>query len=227
MNLNGNNYINDSNPIIEEYMSIIKRNYIIDNELYNRYNVKRGLRNANGTGVLVGLTKIGDVHAYIMDGDVKIPVDGRLFYRGIDIYDFVEGFQKDKRFGFEECCYLLLFGELPTREQLDEFTKLLGENRKLPEGFTRDLILKAPSRDIMIKLSRSLLAMYSYDANPDDTDIGNVLRQCISIIAYLPTLAAYAHQALVHYHYNQDLHINSPDPGLSTAENLLRMLRIT
>jgi citrate synthase len=211
--------------LIEEFRSAIKRNYTINNELYNEYNVKRGLRNANGTGVLVGLTRIGDVHAYIMDENEKVPVEGRLLYRGIDINDFVEGFQRDRRFGFEECCYLLLFGELPTREQLEAFTRLLSENRRLPDGFTRDLILKAPSKDIMIMLSRSLLAMYSYDQDPDDTSIGNVLRQCIGIVAYLPTLAAYAYQALAHYHYNQNLHINSPQPGMGTAENLLHMLR--
>ena len=172
--------------LIEEFRSAIKRNYTINNELYNEYNVKRGLRNANGTGVLVGLTRIGYVHAYIMDENEKVPVEGRLLYRGIDINDFVEGFQRDRRFGFEECCYLLLFGELPTREQLEAFTRLLSENRRLPDGFTRDLILKAPSKDIMIMLSRSMLAMYSYDQDPDDTSIGNVLRQCIGIVAYLP-----------------------------------------
>lgn len=210
---------------IDEYKSSVLRNYVIDGELYSKYNVKRGLRNANRTGVLVGLTNIGNVHAYIMENGEKIPVEGKLLYRGIDINEFVEGFQKDKRFGFEECCYLLLFGELPTRAGLEKFSRLLGENRDLPRGFTRDMILKAPSRDIMIKLSRSMLAMYSYDKNPDAIEIGNVLRQCISVIAYFPTLAAYAYQALAHYFHGQGLHIHSPMPELSTAENLLHMLR--
>jgi citrate synthase len=222
-----NNYSNavKYREAIEEYKSLINRNYVIDSELYTEYNVKRGLRNSNGTGVLVGLTRIGDVHAYIMDENEKVPVEGRLIYRGIDINEFVKGFQKDKRFGFEECCYLLLFGELPTREKLEKFTRLLGENRGLPEGFTRDMILKVPSKDIMIKLARSLLVMYSYDDDPDNTEIGNVIRQCISIIAYFPTMAAYAYQALAHYHRNKALHILSPDPEMSTAENLLHMLR--
>lgn len=215
----------DKNIVMDELISTVEKNYSIPGELYSRFSVKRGLRNSDGTGVLVGLTKIGEVHAYIMDENEKVPVEGRLMYRGIDVNEFVSGFQKDKRFGFEECCYLLMFGELPTRKNLEDFCSILGDNRRLPEGFTRDMILKAPSRDIMNKLARSVLAMYSYDENPDDTDTGNVISQCIRLISYFPTLAAYGYQALAHYHYNQSLHIHSPIPELSTAENLLHMMR--
>jgi len=152
-------------------------NNYINPELYGKHNVKIGLRNADGTGVLVGLTKIGDVHGYVKENDVKIPVEGRLFYRGIDVYDLVAGFQNENRFGFEECCYLLLFGELPNKTQLEQFNWLLAESRTLPTAFTRDVILKAASRDIMNKIARNLLTLYSYDPNPDDISIKNVVRQ--------------------------------------------------
>ena len=154
-----------------------------------------------------------------------MPVDGKLFYRGINITDFVNGFVSDQRFGFEECCYLLLFGQLPDSQQLKEFTELLGQNRKLPDEFTTDMILKTPSRDIMNKLSRSVLAMYSFDENPEDTSIENVLRQSIKLIAVFPTLAAYAYQALSHYFLNNSLYIHIPQANLSTAENILYMIR--
>ncbi|HOJ09575.1 MAG TPA: citrate/2-methylcitrate synthase [Clostridiales bacterium] len=211
--------------MIEDLSMLAKRNNYINPELYSRYNVKMGLRNSDGTGVLVGLTEIGDVHAYIMDENEKVPVDGRLIYRGIDIYDLVAGFQNEKRFGFEECCYLLLFGQLPTQRQLEEFKWLLAEHRNLPNGFTRDLILKAPSKDIMNKLARTVLSAYSYDENPDDTSISNVVRQSIELIASLPTLAAYGYQALAHYYEEKSLYIHNPRHDLSTAENILHMIR--
>ena len=205
--------------------SIIEENDKIDPELYKKYNVKRGLRDLDGTGVLVGLTEIGDVRAYIFDEEEKIPVEGRLMYRGIDINDIVHGYQNEKRFGFEETCYLLLFGELPNKERLEEFEKLLGEYRSLPGGFTEDMILKAPSRDIMNKLARSILASYSYDPNPDDISLKNTLRQCIELIARFPTMAAYGYAAKTHYHDGQSLYIHSPQKNLSTAENILHMIR--
>lgn len=225
--LNGENFSDSTNETMEELSLLMQKNSQIDPELYTRYNVKRGLRNSDGTGVLVGLTEIGDVHSYIMDEGEKIPVEGRLKYRGVDIYDLVRGFEADKRFGFEECCYLLLFGELPSREKLEKFNKLLSENRELPDNFTEDMILKAPSFDIMNKLARSVLASYSYDSNPDDTSIKNVLRQCIELIARFPTMAAYGYQAKTHYHAKQSLYIISPKPELSTAENILHMIRPT
>jgi citrate synthase len=194
-------------------------------ELYQRYSVKRGLRNEDGSGVLVGLTEVGDVHGYIVDEGELIPVEGRLLYRGIPIEDLVAGFQKDRRFGFEEISYLLLFGDLPTRQQIEQFRTVLGENRALPEGFTENMILKAPSRDIMNKLARSVLVCYSYDPNPDDTSIRNVLRQSIELIARFPTMAAYGYQAKSHYFDGNSLYIHRPKKDLGTAENLLHLMR--
>lgn len=211
--------------LLDKLGAIVEENDKIDPELYKKYNVKRGLRDLDGTGVLVGLTEIGDVRAYIFDEEEKIPVEGRLLYRGIEINDIVLGYQSEKRFGFEETCYLLLFGELPSKERLEEFQKLLGEYRALPAGFTEDMILKAPSKDIMNKLARSVLASYSYDPNPDDISMKNTLRQCIELIARFPTMAAYGYSAKTHYHDGQSLFIHSPQKQLSTAENILYMIR--
>ncbi|MBN1757013.1 MAG: citrate/2-methylcitrate synthase [Chitinispirillaceae bacterium] len=197
----------------------------IDPEMYVRYNVKRGLRNADGTGVLVGLTPIGDVHGYIVDDNEKVPVEGRLRYRGIEVEDIVAGFQKDKRHGFNEVVYLLLFGHLPAAGQLEHFKGMLDACRELPEGFTENMILKSPSRDVMNKLARSVLGLYSYDENPEDISIKNVLRQCIELISRFPTMVAYGYQAKSHYYNNKSLFIHKPLPGLSTAENFLRMIR--
>jgi citrate synthase len=220
---------NITNSTADDIMDNLGRkaraNNYINPELYGKHNVKIGLRNADGTGVLVGLTKIGDVHGYVREDNVKIPVDGRLFYRGIDVYDLVAGFQKENRFGFEECCYLLLFGELPNKTQLEQFKWLLAESRSLPSTFTRDVILKAASRDIMNKIARNLLSLYSYDPNPDDISIKNVVRQSIEMISRLPLLAAYSYQAYAHYFEGKSLYIHNPLPGLSTAENILRMIR--
>lgn len=211
--------------IYSHYSGIVKNNNNIESVMFEKFNVKRGLRNADGTGVLVGLTEVGDVHAYIMDEGEKIPVQGRLRYRGIDIFDIVKGFLGENRLGFEESCYLLLFGELPNKQQLDEFFQLLGSRRELPESFTEDMILKAPSKDIMNKLARAVLASYSYDENPDDTSVENTLRQCIDLIARFPTMAAHGYQAKRHYHDGQSLFLHSPKPELSTAENFLHMIR--
>jgi citrate synthase len=194
-------------------------------DLYQKYNVKRGLRNADGTGVLVGLTRIGDVHGYILDENEKMPVEGRLRYRGIDIEEIVRGFQAEKRHGFHETIYLLLFGRLPNKEQIMRFNEMIDACRDLPEGFTENMILKAPSPDIMNKLARAVLASYSYDANPDDINIRNVLRQCIELIARFPTMVAYGYQAKRHYYDNKSLFIHKPQTGLSTAENFLYMVR--
>ncbi|HHW48098.1 MAG TPA: citrate/2-methylcitrate synthase [Clostridiaceae bacterium] len=223
-NVNGKKSINKE-EILSKLSLISRSNNQIDPELYSKYNVKRGLRNSDGTGVLVGLTEVGDVHAYIIDENEIVPIEGRLYYRGIDVYDFVDGFLKDNRFGFEECCYLLLFGKLPNRRELDEFNRLLGEYRKLPDTFVSDMILKAPSKDIMNKLARSVLVSYSYDSNPDDTSIENTLRQCVELIARFPAMVAYGYQAKAHYHDGKSLYIHSPQPELSTAENLLYMIR--
>lgn len=196
-----------------------------DPELYEKYNVKRGLRNQDGTGVLVGLTSIGDVRAYIMEENEKVPIDGKLVYRGMDVRKLVEGTQRRDAFGFEETVYLLLTGMLPTQTELDEFNKMLGDYRKLPEGFAEDMIMKAPSPNIMNKLARCVLASYSYDENPDDLSFDNVLRQCIMLIAQLPTMAAYAYQTKSHYYDDKSLYIHNPQSTLSTSENFLQMIR--
>ncbi|MCX7772134.1 MAG: hypothetical protein N2376_03370, partial [Clostridia bacterium] len=167
--------------------------------VYNKFNVKRGLRNEDGSGVLVGLTEIGEVHAYVFDENEKIPVEGRLIYRGVDIYDFVDGYINENRFGFEECAYLLLYGELPTQSELNQFNNILGTCRKIPEDFVRANILSAPSSDVMNKLARLVLVMYSYDQNPDDTSVKNLLRQSIDLISKFPIMAAYGYQAKAHY----------------------------
>lgn len=197
----------------------------IDPELFTKYSVKRGLRDLDGRGVLVGLTDIGEVHSYIVDEGEPIPIPGQLFYRGINISSITNDCLKNKRYGFEEITYLLLFGALPTQEELTTFKALLGSERQLPDNFVNDMILTNPSKDIMNSLARSVLSLYCYDENPDDTSTYNVLRQCISLIACFPTLAVYAYQAYAHKHLNQSLYIHSPKPELSTAENILYMLR--
>lgn len=201
-----------------------KRNSI-PAELHKRFNTKQGLRNEDGTGVLVGLTEVGEVHGYIIDDQERVPDHGGLWYRGISIQDIVRGFQQDGRFGFAETVYLLLFGELPSREELDQLREVIGSLRSLPDRFTEDMILRAPSRDIMNKLARSVLVAYSYDDQADDHSVENVLRQVVELIARFPTMVAYGYQALRHYFHGESLYIHAPDPERSTAENLLAMIR--
>ena len=204
----------------------IETNDKIESDLYIKNNVKRGLRKSNGTGVVVGLTKIGDVRGYEVDSaGNKIPVDGKLFYRGYNIEDIVGNCIKEDRFGFEEITFLLIFGTLPSRSELEAFKKMLSAKRELPNGFARDMILTAPSNNIMNKLARSVLALYCYDDNPDDTSIPNVLRQSINLIGYFPALIAYAYQAKASFYDNMSLHLHNPIPELSTSENILRMIR--
>lgn len=222
-----NDFTDFNGQLINKLSLLAQKNNTIPSDLYRIYDVKRGLRNNNGTGVLVGLTEIGDVHGYVMKGDQKIPSEGKLFYRGINIQDLIQGFQTDKRFGYEETCYLLLFGELPDKNILKAFQNLLGENRKLPNGFIEDVILKVPSVNIMNKLATSVLSAYSYDNNPDDTSIKNVLRQSIELIARFPAIVAYSYQAKTRYYDNKSLFIHDPQSNLSTAENLLYMIRPT
>lgn len=210
---------------LEGLSALAYRNNTIDRSLYQKYDVKRGLRHADGTGVLVGLTQIGNVHGYIIDEKEKVPVEGKLSYRGIDVRDLVRGYRDEARPGFEEICYLLLFGELPSRVALSQFTTMLDEHRELPKGFTENMILKAPSRDVMNKLGRSVLACYSYDQNPEDGDIANILRQSIELIARFPVMIAYGYHAKRHYHDGESLFIHNPELGLSTAENFLRLIR--
>lgn len=207
------------------HQQTVKKNYMIDPQQYATYNVKRGLRNSDGTGVLVGLTSIGEVRGYIIDDNERVPIDGRLFYRGIDVVDLISACQQEHRFGFEETCYLLLFGNLPTAAQLQDFKAAIEQNQELPAGFVEDMILKAPSRNIMNKLARSVLALYSYDDNPDDLDFDNILNQSIALLARFPSLIACAYQAKRHYYDGQSLIIHTPKPGASIAENLLHMIR--
>ncbi len=197
----------------------------IDASLYGKYDVKKGLRDINGKGVLAGLTEISEIQSSkIVDGK-SVPCEGQLFYRGQNIENLVQGFIREDRFGFEEVTYLLLFGELPNKTQLADFCKLLNSYRTLPTNFTRDVIMKAPSSDIMNSLARSVLTLYGYDSNANDTSIPNVLRQCLMLISVFPMLAVYSYQAYNHYICDKSLYIHYPNPNLSTAENILRMLR--
>lgn len=202
-----------------------EKNNKIKPELYNMFNIKRGLRNSNGTGVKVGLTKVGYVQGYKLDNRKKMPVEGELFYRGIKLTDIVNGFQNEGRHGFEECVYLLLFGELPTSKKLNEFNHILDDWRHLPQSFTENMILKIPSKDIMNKLQRSVLVLYSHDDNPDDTSVKNLLLQSIKLIARFPTIISYGYQAKAHYFGEKSLFIHSPQKGIGTAENILFMIR--
>ena len=196
---------------------------VIDKQLYTKFKVNRGLRDENGNGVLTGLTEISEIQAKTPDGQ---PCEGSLFYRGYNVNDLVKGFLKDGRFGFEEITYLLLLGDLPSREELSNFCQLLASYRSLPNSFVRDIIMKAPSTDIMNSVARIVLTLYSYDNNPNDTSIPNVLRQCLQLIAMFPQLALYGYQA---YNYYKNDHptffIHDPVPELSTAQNILYMLR--
>jgi len=216
---------NKDQAIMEHFAAWAEENNYIPPELYKKYGVKRGLRNDNGTGVLVGLTRIAEVHGYnIVDGD-KVSDEGELTYRGIGLSDLCRGFQREGRFGFEETIFLLLFGKLPTSEELNLFRQTLGEHRPLPAGFIENMILKNPSPDIMNKIQRSVLVTYSYDENPDDLSIANITRQSIDMIAKFPTMMAYGYQAKVHYYDGESLYIHAPKAEYSTAENILHMIR--
>lgn len=204
---------------------LVETSSVLSPELYRKHGIKRGLRNENGTGVLVGITKVGNVVGYEMRDGEKVPVDGRLYYRGVPMTDLVTGFQKEGRRGFEETVYLLLFGELPTRDALTDFSTLLDDLRTLPDHFKEDIILKVPSSDIMNKLQRTILTLYSYDHQPDDTSLENVLCQSVALIAKMPLLAAYAYQAKRHYYDDESLMLHHPLSGVGTAENLLHLIR--
>ncbi len=210
---------------IRELLQICISETQIDPEAYNRYDVKRGLRDIDGRGVLTGLTNIGDISARkIVDGK-SVPSEGKLFYRGINVEQLVKGCVAENRFGFEETIYLLLFGSLPTANQMAEFSQLLGDYRSLPSKFVRDVIMKAPSPDMMNALARSVLTLYAYDNVPDDISPENVLRQCLQLISMMPLLAVYGYCAFAHYHRGESLYIHVPDPGKSIAENILHLLR--
>ena len=212
-------------PEINTLAEKISENSVIDTELYKKYDVKRGLRDLDGKGVLTGLTDISTIKQNkLVDGKI-VPCDGELYYRGYNVNDIVAGIQHDNRFGFEEIAYLLLFGEMPTVDQLTEFKALLVRYRTLPQNFVRDVILKAPSEDMMNSIARSVLTLFCYDTNPNDTSINNVLRQSIQLIAVFPMLSVYGYHAYNHYLRNKSLYIHRAEPSMSTAEVILSLLR--
>lgn len=212
-------------PELQKFAIQSIQSYNIDPELYTRYDVKRGLRDLNGKGVLVGLTEISEVNATkIVDGK-SVPADGNLYYRGYNVKDLVKGIEPESHFGYEECSYLLLFGKLPTRDELKEFCAQLSDYRTLPTSFVRDIIMKAPSPDMMNALARSVLTLYAYDEKANDITPANVLRQCLQLISLFPLLSVYGYNAYRHYHDGESLYIHKPLPELSTAETILYTLR--
>ena len=212
-------------PEIKKLDKICENNSRIDPKFYSKYKVFRGRRDLEGKGGVTGLTEISEVYAKKEVDGKLIPCHGQLFYRGINIEDLVKGFIKEDRFGFEETAYLLLLGELPNKEQLEEFSEILASYRSLPTSFVRDIIMKAPSFDMMNTLARSVLTLYSYDENPNDISISNVLRQSLQLISIFPLLSVYGYQAYNHYHNEESLIIHTPNTTLSSAENILYMLR--
>ncbi len=212
-------------PDIVELALLCRNNGYFEPELYSKYDVKRGLRDINGKGVVAGLTEISEIVSYKESGGESAPCEGELYYRGYNIYDIVKGFTDENRFGFEETVYLLLFGELPAAGRLEKFKSLLAEYRKLPTTFVRDVIMKSPSNDIMNSLGRGVLTLYSYDDYPNDTSIENVLRQSLELIALFPLIAVYSYQAKTYYLDGGSFYIHQPVPEFSTAENILHLLR--
>lgn len=208
-------------PLCEQ----LKKSSAISQEYFERFDVKRGLRNRDGSGVMAGLTKVCSVEGYYIEDGERMPIDGKLTYRGMNVTDIVDGCRKENRFGFEEVVWLLLFGSLPTKEQLEGFKSLISASRELPEDFIEDMIMKAPSPNIMNKLQRSVLSLYSYDMNPDDISIENVLRQSIQLIAQLPTIMTYAYQVKRRHYYKKSMYIHPIVPEHSTAETILNTTR--
>ena len=212
-------------PEVLQLSELSLKSSAIDPELYQKYDVKRGLRDLNGKGVLTGLTNISEIVSSKMVDGKSVPCEGELYYRGYNVEDLIHRQPKDDNFGFERTAYLLLFGDLPEESSFREFCELLSFYRTLPTSFVRDIIMKAPSSDMMNTLARSVLTLYSYDEAAEDISVPNVLRQCIQLIALFPLLSVYGYQAYRHYHDGQSLFIHQPDPKLSTAENILRILR--
>ncbi len=217
--------VNSSREFIESLCGEYQRNNQINPSYYEKWDVKRGLRNADGTGVMAGVTQIGNVRGYYMQDGERVPMHGQLIFRGINVNELVHGFVSENRFGFEETAYLLLFGALPTKDQLEQFKGILSQYHTLPPNFTEDMIIKAPSRDIMNKLARSVLALYSYDSDPDNNTLPFELDQSLRLIARCPTIVAHAFAVKKHYFDNDSLYLHRPQPGLSVAENFLYSLR--
>ncbi|SDB02828.1 citrate/2-methylcitrate synthase [Butyrivibrio sp. INlla16] len=222
---NETNIYTDNAPQLSGLAQIVETADQIDPELFTKFDVKRGLRDLNGKGVLTGLTNISTINATKEVNGERVPADGELYYRGINVKEIVHGTASKTKYGFEEAAYLLLFGKLPNKDELQGFTELLGFYRSLPTGFVRDIIMKAPSRDMMNTLSRSVLTLYSYDDHADDVSMPNVLRQSLQMISLFPLLAIYGYQAYNHYHEGKSLFIHPPKAELSTAEHILYLLR--
>ncbi|SFV04309.1 citrate/2-methylcitrate synthase [Butyrivibrio sp. INlla21] len=222
---NGKNIYSENTPQIVELAKLSEVADQIENDLFLKYDVKRGLRDLNGKGVLTGLTRISEIIAKEEVDGKSIPKDGELYFRGYDVKDLIKAAVDDKRFAFEECAYLLLFDKLPNKEELGDFNRLLGFYRSLPTSFVRDIIMKAPSKDMMNTLARSVLTLYSYDDLADDTSLPNVLRQSLQLISLFPLLSIYGYQAYNHYHEGNTLFIHPPIESLSTAETILQLLR--
>ncbi len=214
-----------SNESLTSLCEELKKKNPIDSNDFEKYAVKKGLRNADGTGVMAGLTRICSVEGYFMSDGERVPTEGKLKYRGINVDEIVKNCVADNRFGFEEVIWLLLFGSLPTKSQLDSFTNIMNECRQLPEDFVENMILKSPSKNIMNKMSRSVLSLYSYDENPEDTSLENVLRQSIQIIAQLPTIMSYAYQIKRRYYDKESMYIHQIDSSYATAQSVLNFLR--
>ena len=212
-------------PEIIGLAELCRENSGIEESLYKKFDVKKGLRDLNGQGVRAGLTNISEIVSFREEGGKRIPIPGELYYRGISINDLTRGFLEEQRYGFAETAYLLLFGKLPTEEQLADFRRILRNQRSLPKNFVRDVVMKAPSQDMMNTLSRSILTLYSYDRMADDISLPNVLRQCLNLISVFPMLSVYGYQAYNHYIKGKSLYIHNPSSRLSQAENILRMLR--
>ncbi len=220
-----NQSFSEITPQLVHLSELSKKSSYIDPELYTKYDVKRGLRDLNGKGVLVGITEISEVNSTkIVDGK-SVPCDGELYYRGYNVQDLIAEIPDDCFFGFEECTYLLLFGKLPNKQELNEFCELLSNYRSLPQNFVRDVIMKKPSKDMMNALARGVLTLYSYDEVPDDTSEANVLRQCLQLISMFPLLSVYSYQTYRHYYNGESLIIHPPKKEYSTAENILHCLR--
>mgnify|MGYP003815069077 CR=1 FL=1 len=221
--------MSDINEILASYVRALSANiseeYAIPQEAYEDQNIKRGLRNADGTGVIAGVSKIGSVQGYYVEDGQRVPMPGKLYYRGISVEDIIEAHRTNGTFGYEEVAYLLLLGNLPTQKQEEQFMSILTAARKMPDAFTEDMILKAPSRDVMNQLARSVLALYTFDDRADDISLENLLRQSIELISRFPLIAANAYAAKRHYFDGKSLYLHNPDPTLSVAENLLRMIR--
>ena len=215
----------ENTPEIVKFADLCQQHNKIDELLYYRYNVKRGLRDMNGKGVLTGLTEIAEVKSYTIDDDEMVPCPGKLYYRGYNLDDLVKGFSKERRFGFEETAYLLIFGVLPTSAELKEFSEIISSYRTLPTNFVRDVVMKAPSKEMMNTLQRSVLTLYPYDSLADNVSIENVLRQCLQLTSIMPLLSVYGYQAFKHYKEGGSLVIHQPQPHMGTAETILHLLR--